>query len=204
MTGLLTPCISNFPINKSSGKHLAAHFKLSRQLITFLSENMPGHTRGVAAVIFGSLNKCQLLSICQKEKMSYFAISSWLKRSKKQIHQKEFSEKMERPQNISMLSLESLSKQDLFEKICSWLEKSDDGNSNDFRTDEMDDDYSDVSDEEFKHIFKIKRRSLRGMHPIKIQEEYQQNQVFIHQFDDLQFCGKEQTKSSIPGISICV
>ena len=78
--------------------------------------------------------------------MSYFAISSWLKRSKEQIHQKEFSEKMERPQNISMLSLESLPKQDLFEKICSWLEKSDDGNSNDCKTDDMDDDYSDVSD----------------------------------------------------------
>ena len=139
--------------------------------------------------------------------MSCFAIVSWLKRSKEQISQKEIPETMEMPHNNSdksRLSLESLPKQDLFEKICSWLEKSDDGNSNDFKTDDMDDDYSDVSDEEFKHIFKIKRRSLRGMHPIKIQEEYHQNRVFVQQFDDSQFYEKEQLKSMIQGISTCV
>jgi hypothetical protein len=198
MTGLVTPCLSNFPINKSSGKHLAAHFKMSRQLITFLSVNTPEHP------IFGFLNKCQLLSICQREKMSCFAVASWLKRSKEQVNQKEFSEKKEMPQNNSMLSLENLPKQDLFKKICSWLEKRYDDNSNDFETNDMDDDHSDVSNEEFKHIFQIKRRSLRGMHPIKIQEEYHQNRVFIQQLDDSQFYGKKQLKSLIQGISTCV
>ena len=103
-----------------------------------------------------------------------------------------------------MLSLESLPKQDLLEKISSWLEKSDDKKSNDFESDDTDDDHSDVSDEEFKHIFKIKRRSLRGMHPIKIQEEYRQNRIFIQQFDDSQFYEKEQLKSLIQEISTCV
>merc|ERR1719382_1126892 len=76
------------------------------------------------------------------------------------------------------LSLESLPRQDRFENICSWLQQSssDDDELLEHEDNVVDsvtseDNDSEVSDEDFKHIFTIKRRSLRGMHPIKIHED---------------------------------
>ena len=76
------------------------------------------------------------------------------------------------------LSLESLPRQDRFENICSWLQQSssDDDELLEHEDEVEDsvsseDNVSEVSDEDYKHIFTIKRRSLRGMHPIKIHED---------------------------------
>ena len=97
------------------------------------------------------------------------------------------------------LSLESLPRQDRFENICSWLQtSSSDDNELLEHEDDVDDSIdsedndSDVSDEDYKHIFTIKRRSLRGMHPLKIHEDmFGGNSSGDHQL-------------KITGISTCV
>ena len=98
------------------------------------------------------------------------------------------------------LSLESLPRQDRFETICSWLQQSSSDDDDELLEHEDDiedsvtseDNASEVSDEDYKHIFTIKRRSLRGMHPIKIHEDMFGGNNF----------GDQQLK--VTGISTCV
>ena len=143
---------------------------------------------------------CQLLCFCQSEKMSCLPIGVWLKRNRKQSSEVNIKEN-EELKNNSMLSLDSLPKQDRFESICSWLQTSDD---NIPLGSETDDGYSDVSDEEFKHIFRIKRRSLRSMHPIKIQEDFHQSSLFLQKMTDSELFENGVTHSKVIGISTCV
>ena len=119
-------------------------------------------------------------------------------RWERQGDKKEEGEKKESKDcHHQQLSLESLPRQDRFENICSWLQTSSSDELLEHEDDVKDsvdseDNDSDVSDEDYKHIFTIKRRSLRGMHPLKIHEDmFGGNNSGDHQL-------------KITGISTCV
>ena len=125
------------------------------------------------------------------------AIHQLFSRERQGDKEEEGEKKESKDCHHQQLSLESLPRQDRFENICSWLQTS---SSDELLEHEDDVEYSvtsedndsDVSDEDYKHIFTIKRRSLRGMHPLKIHEDmFGGNNSGDHQL-------------KITGISTCV
>ena len=129
---------------------------------------------GFQLLFLGSSTNVSCVSSSHKErclnKMSCLPFIGW--RTKKseeavnsgddeRIKRKYFSRRKMRE------SIESLPKQDLFERIYHWLENNENDSENYFYNEESD-------DQDYEVRFKLKNTKLKDLHPIKIQEEYLQ------------------------------
>ena len=71
-------------------------------------------------------------------------------------------------------SIESLPKQELFERIYHWLENGENESDNSTYQEESDDTLSNISDYELEVTNGYHHQNINVNHPIKIQEEYLQ------------------------------